>query len=524
MSTERILNLKDLGGCRLNVTVAMACSLVLTSCFNSPPKRDVIRHPTSDGHDALPSSQVASCIDVFLRESREHAVSVDDTRYRAFVHCLALVAPRPGGLAEPGHTEQARAFQEPLFTQVFPVFQRILGACEDPGPCKAKAERVFLACLLLESLNFFLPGKYAWITSESLVELLQNVAPEVLNELVKRIGTIAATFTPIAKCTSDRLLKLESCERLQCDAGLVCRRGVCRCADESACGLSCMKCVGDQRCFDDACVCPSGGQVCQKDFRCVEGCFSGIPYDPEACKCQCPPGTFPCPSDRGGQECVSLTAKPNCGTCGESCREDEFCNGGLCGPSVFWADFPGTMPAHGVPTTVPFGDGSTVDVTVTTGGTRGIFAESRGKTGSIETGLNYSQLRTLTIFNGGGSLNVTTTITFSNFRLSPQHQGGYIMVGAVNQASSPLKATREGTGSVESWTAIGDAFPLGAGNSAPITWASSTGSFETHAPIGNDSRGIVVSVGKLSQYTSITLTTEHFLDDGIVFSIAVEDR
>lgn len=183
-----------------------------------------------------------------------------------------------------------------------------------------------------------------------------------------------------------------------------------------------------------------------------------------------------------------------------------------------WGDFLSSTPVASVPTTVSLGGGSTVDVTVTTGGTQGITAANQGSLGSSETGLGYTSFITFLIFNGGGSTNVSTVIQFSNFQPGAKHLRGFLAVGAVNGASSPITATSSVAGAVQTWTQTGNAFDLGPSNSFPITWNSSNGTFTTTAPMTNDSQVIVVDVGSLNQYGTITLSLSQYLNDGITFS------
>jgi hypothetical protein len=175
-----------------------------------------------------------------------------------------------------------------------------------------------------------------------------------------------------------------------------------------------------------------------------------------------------------------------------------------------------------VPTTVSLGGGSSVDVTVTTGGTRGISSVDYDTTGAAATGLDYTDLTVFGIFNGGGSGSVATTIVFSNFQVGPAHVAGHLFVGAVNGSSSPLAVTSSVPGAVQTWSQIGSSFDLDPSNAWEISWNPQPGTFTTDAPIGIDSDGIVIGVGALNQYGSISITLQQFLNDGIVFSIGEE--
>ncbi|MFN8176855.1 MAG: hypothetical protein U0167_02960 [bacterium] len=187
---------------------------------------------------------------------------------------------------------------------------------------------------------------------------------------------------------------------------------------------------------------------------------------------------------------------------------------------VTWGAFT-TTPLHaGTATTVSLGGGSTVDVLVNTGGTQGIGAADIGTTGAVATGLDYQHLIVFGIYNGGGAGSVPTTITFSNFHVGSGHVAGYVMVGAANGASSPITVTSSVP--VQTWTQAGDTFDLDPNNTSPIFWNPLSGVFTTSAPVGNDSDGIVVRMGSLAQYGTVTISLQQPLDDGVDFSIGEE--
>lgn len=187
-----------------------------------------------------------------------------------------------------------------------------------------------------------------------------------------------------------------------------------------------------------------------------------------------------------------------------------------------WGDFLGVTPRPGMPTTVSLGGGSTVDVLVNTGGTQEISAADLGATGADSTGLDYQHLIVFGIFDGGGFGTVPTTISYSNFHAGPNHVSGYLMVGAVNGRSSPIAVTSSVPGAVQTWTQAGSSFDINSNNSWPISWSADSGQFATDAPTGIDSDGIVIRMGSISQYTSVTISLEQYLDDGILFSIGEE--
>ena len=193
----------------------------------------------------------------------------------------------------------------------------------------------------------------------------------------------------------------------------------------------------------------------------------------------------------------------------------------VAGP-VHWADFgSGSFPA-GTVHTLNLSPGSTVDVLVETGGTRGVNGGTFDTLGRASTGLDYSVLRLLGIFNGGGFSSVTTRLTFRNFQLGALHQRGLFLIGAVNGLSSPIQLSTTLPGGTSVWTVVGETFPFGADNSFPISWNAASGQLETSALSGNDSRCIVIDVGDLNAQDSIRVTLQQHLNDGIVFGFGEE--
>jgi hypothetical protein len=99
---------------------------------------------------------------------------------------------------------------------------------------------------------------------------------------------------------------------------------------------------------------------------------------------------------------------------------------------------------------------------------------------------------------------------------------GFIGVGAVNGFSSPVTVTSSLAGAVQTWTQVGSAFDFGLANSFPIAWNAPSGTFTTTAPIANDSKVIVLDVGSLAQYATITVSLDQWLDDGVLFLVGEE--
>jgi len=189
-------------------------------------------------------------------------------------------------------------------------------------------------------------------------------------------------------------------------------------------------------------------------------------------------------------------------------------------PTTFWGQFPVNV-TNGVPYTIPLGTGSQVTATMTTGGSQGMHGVSLDTLGRSATALDYSQLNVLGIFNGGGSAAVTTTITISDVQMGTSHKRGLLMVGAVNGLSSPITVTSSVPGRVATFTLIGS-FDYTPDNSAPISWNPGSGTFQTGAPIANDSRCIVIDLGDLETDGTLTISLNQWLNDGIVFAIGEE--
>jgi hypothetical protein len=195
--------------------------------------------------------------------------------------------------------------------------------------------------------------------------------------------------------------------------------------------------------------------------------------------------------------------------------------GGARAGVVTWGS--GFPASTGTPTTVSLGGGSTVQLAVTTGGTRGINAVDLGTSGTAETGLDYTNLRTVAIFNGGGSSSVVTTLTFTNFVPGPRHMRGFIMVGAVDELSTPITVTSSVIGAVQTWTQVGSSFDMSATEADPITWNAGSGQLSTSTVDNSiDSDGIVLDIGSIEQYGTITLSLSQHLQDGIYYSIGEE--
>lgn len=188
---------------------------------------------------------------------------------------------------------------------------------------------------------------------------------------------------------------------------------------------------------------------------------------------------------------------------------------------VTWGS--GFPASTGTPTTVSLGGGSTVQLAVSTGGTQGLNHVDLGPLGAAETGLDYTNLRTLAIFNGGGSSSVVTTLTFTNFVPGSRHVRGFIMVGAVDELSTPITLTSSVGGAVQTWTPVGSSFDISATDADPISWNAGSGQLSTSTiDNGIDSDGIVLNIGSIEQYGTITLTLSQHLQDGIHYSIGEE--
>ncbi len=187
-----------------------------------------------------------------------------------------------------------------------------------------------------------------------------------------------------------------------------------------------------------------------------------------------------------------------------------------------WANFGAAPFPVGTYQTVPLSPGSTVQVLVETGGTRGAAGTATDTLGRASTGLDYSVLRLLAIYNGGGFSTVTTRLTFRNFQVGPSHQRGLFLIGAVNGNSSPIQLATTTPGGTAGWHVVGQPFDFDLFNAFPISWDANTGRFETTTPIGVDSRCIVIDLGGLGTLDSLRVTLQQYLNDGIVFGFGEE--
>jgi hypothetical protein len=192
-------------------------------------------------------------------------------------------------------------------------------------------------------------------------------------------------------------------------------------------------------------------------------------------------------------------------------------------PSTTWGNFPQSLFPMNTPVHVATAGGTTFDVTVSTGGTQGVYGDNGVDTlGVAETGLAYDSLYAFSIFNGGGFATVPTTITYSNIQPGPAHHRGLLLVGDVNGASSPITVGSSVAGRVATWSVAGTPFADGPSNSYAIAWNAASGQFTTSALSGNDSRCIVIDVGPLGSDGTITLSLNQHLNDGIVYSLGEE--
>jgi hypothetical protein len=139
-------------------------------------------------------------------------------------------------------------------------------------------------------------------------------------------------------------------------------------------------------------------------------------------------------------------------------------------------------------------------------------------TGSAESGIEYSNIYTCRIGYLGGA----GSTVYNNFSVSPNHIRGLLFIAEPNGASSPLTVTTAPNPlAFQSWTQVGSTFTF-AGATSPINWNPIPGTFTTTAPVGNDARGIIVDLGSLTQYTSITISLNAGIQDGIDWALGEE--
>ena len=169
-------------------------------------------------------------------------------------------------------------------------------------------------------------------------------------------GTPDATPICVPECEGG----LETCT----PAGCVCAPGMFECAmfggacddilsDPKNCGISCAdaagsKCKREEYCSAGECICRPGltdiGGKCHNTLTNTTYCgpVGGVtmPCDGAmplcedgACVATCSIGRADCPDARVEKAgtCVDLlVATRHCGVCGNSCKEDELCVGGIC--------------------------------------------------------------------------------------------------------------------------------------------------------------------------------------------------
>jgi len=192
------------------------------------------------------------------------------------------------------------------------------------------------------------------------------------------------------------------------------------------------------------------------------------------------------------------------------------------GPSTVWLNVPaGAFPVN-TPVTLSTGGGTSAQVTVATGGSQGVGGGDLDTLGAAATALQYTDLYVVGIFNGGGSGTVPTSLTFSNIHTGVAHERGLLMVGAINGASSPVTVSSSVPGRVATWAVVGQPFAYGPQNSYPVTWDAASGTINTTASSGNDSRCIVLDVGDLGSDGVITISLSQNLNDGIIYALGEE--
>jgi len=192
--------------------------------------------------------------------------------------------------------------------------------------------------------------------------------------------------------------------------------------------------------------------------------------------------------------------------------------------TTFWANFQPIIPiSANVPSQIPLGGGSTAELV-----TNQIInqVDSHGTLGVSQTGLNYSNLTTFT--QSGINTSTDITIVYSNFNLSTSHNRGFLLIGAISQPSLPVIITSDPPGIRQTWPALGS-FPItifsGTPNITPIFWNPLTGEITSPAAASGSphSQAIVLDLGDLSQYNSITITIpDQPAGDGIIHGIGEE--
>jgi hypothetical protein len=189
---------------------------------------------------------------------------------------------------------------------------------------------------------------------------------------------------------------------------------------------------------------------------------------------------------------------------------------------TLWTLVPLTPLPVGTPIAIATAGGTHMKLTVQTGGTQGVDGGRTDTMGVAETGLAYDSLSFIGIFNGGGFSTVPTSLAFTNIQPCLEHRRGFLMLGAINGLSSPVTVTSSVPGRVATWTVVGHPFDWGPGNSTEVSWDATTGSIMTNAPVGIDSRCIVLDLGNLSTDGDVTISLNQHLNDGILCAFGEE--
>jgi hypothetical protein len=178
----------------------------------------------------------------------------------------------------------------------------------------------------------------------------------------------------------------------------------------------------------------------------------------------------------------------------------------------------------GIPESFVLESESTFDLTTTATGSLVslIYGVRSGSysLGKSETGLDWT-------FMNGWLLQVQTanvTMVINNFNVvSPNHKKGYFYNAGIAVPTSPLTITTNPPNLQQSWTVVGTYFPDPPGNNQdPVVWDNISGTL-SHPGGSFHTSGIMLDMGDLSQYTSVTITyTTTAITDGITFGLAEE--
>lgn len=196
-------------------------------------------------------------------------------------------------------------------------------------------------------------------------------------------------------------------------------------------------------------------------------------------------------------------------------EEIELING------VYWVNFEEDSPIIGVTSPLNLQSNSTLDVLITNPAP--VTFGDGGTVGQTETGLNYfSSFFSYTTRSSGSTSGGPFSFDFTNFQIDPvTHIRGILFVGDLFNSSVPVTIATTPPPS-SPITQIGDQFGSTSNASLTIT-PNSNGATITRVPSGaQNSKGIFVDLGSLTQYTRVIISHNKFRSDFVSWAFGQE--